>query len=232
MADSGPSQSSLAPVARPRSALTIEVYDNLLNALMDGRLAPGDRLVMDRLAEDLGVSRSPVRDALLRLHREGVVEPAGRRGYVVREASGSDIHSFYAARVAVEAFAAQQLTSLESPPWADLRELLAKLAANAPTSVRESFEVNRLFHRGVVSATGNNYLQDMFDAIWNRSRTGLTFRDFSNAFPYASFESDHSALLDALERADTDQARALMIDHIECGLESTRPNARQAEHKD
>ena len=100
MADSGPSQSSLAPVARPRSALTIEVYDNLLNALMDGRLAPGDRLVMDRLAEDLGVSRSPVRDALLRLHREGVVEPAGRRGYVVREASGSDIHSFYAARVA------------------------------------------------------------------------------------------------------------------------------------
>lgn len=225
MVDPVPMKSNLAPVARPRHGLTDEVYDNLLDALMDGRLAPGDRLVMDRLAEDLGVSRSPVRDALLRLHRDGVVEAAGRRGYLVREASGSDINSFYAARTAVEAFAAEQLVALKLDAWTGLRQMLADLGASRPVSVRESFEANRAFHRSIVSATGNSYLVDMYDSIWNRSRTALTFRDFAGAYPYEGFFADHGALLDDLEKADPERARILMTEHIACGLEQTSPNA-------
>lgn len=224
MADTGPSETTFAPVsARARNTLADEVYNNLLDALMEGRLEPGDHLVMDRLAEDLGVSRSPVRDALLRLHRDGVVEPGGRRGYLVREASGTDIHRFYAARTAVEAFAAEQLVVLKPSPWAALRKLLTTLGESKPASVRESFEANRAFHRGIVAATGNTYLEDMYDTIWNRSRTALTFRDFAGAYPYEGFVADHLALLDAFEKADPDQARILMTEHIACGLKRTSP---------
>ncbi|MEU0266784.1 GntR family transcriptional regulator [Nocardioides sp. NPDC006303] len=212
-------------MASPRNALANEVYENLLDALMSGRLAAGDRLVMDRLAEDLGVSRSPVRDALLRLHREGVVEPGGRRGYLVREGSDMDIHNFYAARTAVEAFAAEQLVALDIDAWGELRELLNRLAAKAPLSVKESFDANRTFHRAIVAATGNTYLEDMFDTIWNRSRTALTFRSFAAAHPYAGFVPDHAKLIDALEQADPEQARTLMTEHIAHGLEQTTSDA-------
>jgi DNA-binding GntR family transcriptional regulator len=227
-----PKVGGLPALAVPRSALANEVYDNLLDALMDGRLAPGDRLVMDRLAEDLGVSRTPVRDALLRLHREGVVEPGGRRGYLVREGSNSDIHNFYAARKAVEGYAAEQLVELNLDAWGFLRDLLDKLSANAPTSVRESFEANRAFHRGVVQATGNSYLEDMFDTIWNRSRTALTYRSFAAAYPYLGFVRDHTELLDALAKAGPAEARRLMVEHIECGLQQTQANGHSEEEEE
>jgi len=207
--------------------LAAEVYDNLLDALMDGRLSPGDRLVMDRLADDLGVSRSPVRDALLRLHREGVVEPGGKRGYLVRAASDSDIHDFYAARMAVEGFAAELLQGAGADAWVFLRDLLESLSAKATASVRESFEANRLFHRGVVEVTGNSYLVDMFDTIWNRSRTALTYRDFAAAYPYDEFVPEHTELLDALERARPKTARNLMVQHITGGLDRTRPGSSE-----
>ncbi|QLQ09917.1 MAG: GntR family transcriptional regulator [Nocardioidaceae bacterium] len=214
-------RATLAPVGRTRSALANEVYENLLDALMDGRLASGDRLVMDRLAEDMGVSRSPVRDALLRLHREGVVEPGGRRGYLVRASSDSDIHNFYTARMAVEGFAAGLLVDSGSEVWQALRDMLNKLSAHRPDSVRESFEANQLFHRYVVELTENSYLTDMFDTIWNRGRTALTYREFAGANPYEGFECEHTVLLDALEQADPDAARQLMTAHIQAGLERT-----------
>jgi DNA-binding GntR family transcriptional regulator len=222
MADTGISDGPNLPrVGTSRNALTIEVYENLLNALMDGRLAPGDRLVMDRLADDLGVSRSPVRDALQRLHREGVIEPTGRRGYIVREASELDIQNFYTARIAVEGFSVDLLANSGPDVIRRLRQLLDELSNPAPKSVREFFEANRLFHRGVVEATGNAYLTDMFDSIWNRSRTALTYKDFSAADPDNEFLSEHVELLHALDGASPTAARRAVVAHIRGGLERT-----------
>lgn len=215
---------TLEPVGRPRNALATEVYDNLLDALMDGRLAAGDRLVMDRLADDLGVSRSPVRDALLRLHREGVVEPGGRRGYLVRAASDSDIHDFYSARMAVEGYAAGLLSDAGPEVWASLRAMLEELSGKAAGTIRESFDANRSFHRRVVEVTNNTYLVDMFDTIWNRSRTALTYRDFASVSPYEGFVAEHTELLDDLVGADAETARSVMVKHIGCGLERTSPS--------
>ena len=66
-------------IDRSHSRLAGEVYDRLVEALVQGTVNPGDRLIQDRLAEELDVSRTPVRDALLRLKEEGVIEPSGRR---------------------------------------------------------------------------------------------------------------------------------------------------------
>lgn len=212
-------QPSLVRINRSASTLSAEVYDTLLSALMEGRIQPGDRLVMDRIAEDLDVSRTPVRDALLRLHRDGVIEPAGRKGYLVREPSARDTQDFYEARMAVEGFAAWQLVQHEPPPLDTLRALLTQLAERQQNSTWESFDANRLFHRGVVAATNNSFLVDMYDTIWNRSQTALTYSQFSAASSYQDFVHDHEKLIQAMDGADPDSARLAMVEHIQSGLD-------------
>lgn len=213
----------MKPVGRATNALAAEVYERLLDALMDGRLRPGDRLVMDRLAEELDVSRTPVRDALLRLNREGIVEPADRRGYVVRSVADSEVHHFYEARMAVEGFAAELVAQSGPAAWRKLQAFLDEVGAEAPTTTRASFEANRQFHRRLVELAGNNYLVDMFDGIWNRTSTGLTFRDFSAANDYHDFVPEHRRLLKALKGAGREEARKVMVDHICSGLDRTLP---------
>lgn len=223
-----PTVTRIGPIA---STLATEVYDTLLDALIEGRLLPGDRLVMDRLAEEMDVSRTPVRDALHRLFREGVIEPANRRGYVVREPSARDTTDFYAARMAVEGHAAALLSSAGQEEVTDLRLLLDDIAGAPRASTREAFSTNRQFHRAVVEATGNGYLLDMFDAIWNRSRTALTYRRFAAANPGQDFRCEHGDLLDAIDGADRDSARAAMVAHIRSGRDRTHAAALRYEEQ-
>lgn len=219
----------IEPVAAKKgtspSTLSSEVYESLLDALIEGRLQPGDRLVMDRLALEMNVSRTPVRDALHRLFSEGIIEPAGRRGYLVRESSARDTNDFYAARIAVEGDASAHLAIAASDTLKGLRTLLEQIASAPCTSTRQSFEINRHFHRSIVASTGNGYLLDMFDAIWSRSRTALTYRQFAAANPAQDFECEHKILLDAIEDADPDGARRAMLAHIRSGLDRTHTTA-------
>jgi DNA-binding GntR family transcriptional regulator len=217
-------QPTLTRIDRNTSTLGTEVYDTLLSALMEGRIQPGDRLVMDRIAAELDVSRTPIRDALQRLHRDGIIEPAGRRGYLVREPSARDTNDFYEARMAVEGYAAARLVQQDHETLDGLRSLLAEIADRPRGTTWESFDMNRQFHRGVVVATGNSYLIDMFDTIWNRSQTAMTYRQFAaaNPYPYQDFVCEHEKLIHDLDGADPESARRSMVDHIRSGLERTK----------
>lgn len=216
------SDGALGRIDRTSGPLGAEVYDTLLDALMEGRIHAGDRLIMDRLAEDLDVSRTPVRDALQRLYREGVIEPAGRRGFIVREPSPRDTKDFYEARIAIEGHAAAQLAQGFPRRLESLRRFLSEIAVARPGSTRQSFENNRDFHRGVVFATENKYLIDMFDTIWNRSRTALTFRQFATSNPAQDFTCEHEQLIVDLQGAGPAEARRSMTEHIRSGLVRTR----------
>jgi DNA-binding GntR family transcriptional regulator len=214
---------SVSPVGRRPKALAAEVYERLLDAVVDGRLGPGEHLVQDRLAEELDVSRTPVRDALMRLHREGILEPGGRRGYLVREPAASEIRHFYEARMAIEGSAAQLLAAAGPGRSGTARSVLDEITSNPPRSTRESFDANRRLHRTIVAATGNNYLVDSFDAIWNRGMTVVIYRDFSSAYPYEGFVPEHRELLATLETVTPESARDAMIAHICSGLDRTEP---------
>ncbi|QLQ09912.1 MAG: GntR family transcriptional regulator [Nocardioidaceae bacterium] len=223
---------ALGPVSRVPETLGYEVYGMLLDGLIEGRIRPGDRLIMDRLANELDVSRTPVRDALQRLYREGVIEPAGRRGYLVREQSALDIRDFYLARMAIEGAAAAAIALSESSVLDGVRGLLDEITEFKPGSTKESFDVNRRFHRGMVVASDNSYLVDMFDTIWNRSRTALTYRQFASSGAYEDFRGDHERLLDAIDGADPESARRSMIDHIQSGLSRTQHDVEQVSEED
>jgi DNA-binding GntR family transcriptional regulator len=208
-------------IDRSHSRLAAEVYDRLVDALVQGTVNPGDRLIQDRLAEELDVSRTPVRDALLRLKEEGVVEPAGRRGYVVRSLSESDLRDLYGARDAVEGHAAAIVAGLGEDALAQVRAALALATTRKLRSSRDSFEANRSFHRTVVKVTGNSYLLNFFDAIWGRAISALAYHDFYVHSPHDEFVAEHEALIEELATGNAERARQAMIEHIAWGLERT-----------
>jgi DNA-binding GntR family transcriptional regulator len=209
-------------IRRSRSSLATEVYDQLVDALLQGTLVPGDRLIQDRLAEELDVSRTPVRDALLRLHEEGTIEFTGRRGYVVRKLSPSDLHGLYDARCALEGHAAATISGDEEA-IATIRIVLEATSAAPPTTTRTAFEANRAIHRAIVAAAGNPHLLGFFDTIWGRAVAGLAYHDFSVAppGPYEDFLEAHERLLDEIARGTPEQARVAAVDHISHGLDRT-----------
>jgi DNA-binding GntR family transcriptional regulator len=211
--------SAIERIDRSHSRLAGEVYERLVEALVQGTVNPGDRLIQDRLAEELDVSRTPVRDALLRLKEEGVVEPSGRRGYVVRSLSDSDLRDLYVARDAVEGHAAAIVSELGNDALDQVRAALAQAAAKKLRSSRESFEANRSFHRAIVATTGNSYLLNFFDAIWGRAISALAYHDFYVHSPRDEFVAEHQTLIDELAVGDPVRARRAMIDHIAWGLE-------------
>ena len=73
------------PDVTPR--LADDVYDQILSAIVNGRIAPGERLIQEKIATEINVSRTPVREALLRLEQEGILELSGRKGFAIRRIS-------------------------------------------------------------------------------------------------------------------------------------------------
>jgi DNA-binding GntR family transcriptional regulator len=213
--------SAIQRIDRSHSRLAGEVYERLVEALVQGTLNPGDRLIQDRLAEELDVSRTPVRDALLRLKEEGVLEPSGRRGYVVRSLAESDVRDLYGARDAVEGQAAALLAQAGGEGLDQVREALAQATSRKLRSSRESFEANRAFHRAIVATTGNSYLLNFFDAIWGRAISALAYHDFYVHSPHDQFVAEHKSLIDEIAAGDPLRARTAMIEHIAWGLERT-----------
>jgi DNA-binding GntR family transcriptional regulator len=208
-------------IARSRSTLATEVYDRLVDALFQGSLVPGDRLIMDRLAEEMDVSRTPVRDALLRLAEEGAILPTGRRGYVVRELSRNDIVNTYDARLAIEGHAASVVAERGGSAIEQIREALNDAVARKTSTTRQSFEANRTIHRAVVAAAGNPHLLTFFDMVWGRAMVGLVFHDFYVAEPYKEFVQEHEALVEDLASGKPAHARRAMLEHIRRGLART-----------
>jgi DNA-binding GntR family transcriptional regulator len=201
------------------SSLAELAYDRLTEGLLAGALSPGERLVQDVLAQRLGISRTPVRDALQRMEREGLIRASGVRGYVVPALTLTDIAYLYEVREAVESLAARLVTVRAADAVDDIQTALAQLSAAAEPTGRGAYQANRLAHRAVVEAAGNPFLLEVFDDLWGRSVTLQAWGDY-----YASVEADidlvtdHAELLAALRSGDAERAGATMVAHVREGL--------------
>ncbi len=107
---------------RKRTRLADDVYEQILSAILSGEIVPGERLIQETIASQIDVSRTPVREAFLRLEREGVLEAAGRGGFQIREITEKEIQDLYLAREAVEGFAAKLLAGALSQEQAQTIE--------------------------------------------------------------------------------------------------------------
>lgn len=210
--------SSLRPIERDVETLADLAYRRLSEALLTGQIPAGQRLVMDQLASELGISRTPVRDALLRLERENLIEPTGKRGYIVRAVAVEDVRHIYETREAIEGFAARRVSEIGKPAIDHVRAAI-NAVKGTDVDARSAFEANIAVHRAVVEATGNAILVEHFDNIWLRARALAAFADFfSRDVKHVPVHVAHEPLLKAFAGDPTTSFEA-MRDHIRDGLQ-------------
>ena len=196
-----------------RQPLGQQVADGLRRAILAGRYAPGERLVEDRLAEEFGGSRVPVREALKTLAGEGLIALTPRRGACVAELSGDDVEELVEVRATLEGLTARLAARRRDPALvAQLRDVLARGdAAAAHGSADELAALNREFHELLARTGSNRVLQDMMRGL--RERTELVFR--RNSVERAPDDwREHAAILAAVVEGDEALATLMAMRHV------------------
>jgi DNA-binding GntR family transcriptional regulator len=206
---SGANGSGLPP---ERANLDDHIYERLTAMIIDGTLLPGERIVPDQLARDMGVSRTPMLSALKRLSQERVITWRSRRGVFVRRLSKRELAMVFEVREVLEGLATRRAAMLIKPRQVDqLRALFADIdTADTPANRRAYLRQDYLFHSGILEIAAStpltqtthsvNILVLAFGAGLIKSiRDGLT---------------EHDAILDALRRHDPDAAEAAMRAHV------------------
>lgn len=190
-----------------------QVLTALRKAIVNGDYAPGERLTEDRLAEDFGVSRNPVREALRVVEAEGFVTIVPRRGAFVTVPDDSMIADMFAARERLETLAAR--LAAERATRADIAALRCLLAAARDATDRAEFskvaELNSDLHLLVVSIGGNKWLSSIATGLYLQVhwifRLGAAHRA-----PHSWVE--HIRLVDAIEAGDGDEAEEAAKAHV------------------
>ena len=215
----GAGRSPFRGIEPDRRRLADEVYRQVLDAVLTGALRPGERIVQERVADEINVSRTPVREALLHLEREGVLVRAGASGFTVREISEREVRDIYQAREAIEGYAARIVAERRDPAGLErIRRTIETEESIRSGGVEEYFHANRRIHRCIVEESGNEYLLRSFDGLWNRGFAIRIFAVIENADPGAALH-EHEALLIAMRDDAPPAAAETMIEHIRNGLD-------------
>lgn len=218
------SQTALRPIkAVTQAGLTQTVYTLLREKIAKHDFAPGERLRLDVLSAQLGVSRTPVREALNQLAAEGLIEIRPRRGTFVAQVDMAAVSELYQMRLMIDTSVARILAPrLLASQIEVLRRLVDDLAqlvdGERYVDYGAYLECDRAFHSAVVSMVGNRRLMAMYDEInlplWlvRAQQHAAAPRDASASL------ADHRAILSALQQRDPDAAAEAMRAHIEGSL--------------
>lgn len=192
------------------------VLDAIREAIINGSLKPRERLMEIQLAEELGVSRTPIREALRKLELEGFIVMLPRKGAYVADVSFKDIADVFEIRAALESLAAglaaERITDEEMEEME--RHLVEKADAIARHDMTQLVEVDTKFHELVYRASRN----DRLSMIINNLREQIQrYRSTSLAYPGRMKQSleEHRAIVEAIQSRDSQLARQLALEHIE-----------------
>ena len=201
--------------AASKGSLAETVYQRVKADIFEFRLLPGTRFSENDVAERARVSRTPVREALYRLAREGFVSVHAKSGWSVRPLDFDNFGHLYDVRIILETAAVKKLCIGDSS--AALAPLKKVWAVPAKQRVADWMEVARLdeaFHMALVAATGNPELARMHADVTERIRI-VRRLDFTYAERVACTYDEHAGVLAAILARKSQQARLLLRSHIE-----------------
>jgi DNA-binding GntR family transcriptional regulator len=206
---------ALETLAGDRSTLTTRALEALRAAIVDGRLEAGERYSVAQLAERFGVSRTPVREALLVLERQGVVRFERNRGVRVLETTAHDLEEVFELRLLLEVPATRRACELLSADdLAALDHELAAMSALAREGDEGAFMAHdKAFHEVILRASGNRRLT----TIVSQLRDHVRFRGASTvgrSRDLDAIRSEHVAILEALHARDPRAAADAMRAHL------------------
>jgi DNA-binding GntR family transcriptional regulator len=205
--------------AQPLDGVYTTLRDVALKAIRgliaDGTLRPGVRVFEEDLAERLGVSRGPVREALRRFEEQGVIVSYPNRGSFMVELTAEEIQQLYELRAALEAMAVRTVMGRKRPE--ELRQLSARLTqmrkAAGAKDLRRLLEADLAFHRVLWQAAGNRFLLKTLASLDAQiqvlmSVENRTYGDLGETI------KDHEALLQVIRRRDPEVAADVMTRHV------------------
>lgn len=191
------------------------VVASLREAILSRVLQPGQQFAEEDFAKAFGVSRTPVREAVLRLEAEGLVERLSRRGLVINQISPEEVLEIYEVRIALDALAAELASTAITPPEvAELRWINDRMhAAGEDDDYEEMARLNLEFHDLMARASRNSFLIRMVREVHNRVRR---FSSTTFAYParWQTAVEEHHAILSALEQGDGYTARQSAWEHM------------------
>jgi DNA-binding GntR family transcriptional regulator len=199
---------------RPAEPRFEGLLDALREAILTGRYAPGTRLVQEEIADQFGISRIPLREALRRLEGEGLVVISPNRGAIVRPLGPKDVVDLFDLRLALESLALRRAAER----YADLRESTKRRAAEARRAIASRsltalFRLDRDFHADIAAASGNQHLVAALGAHWSQIMRVMHAYFQAGNYPKDVW-NDHEAIADALAHGDGEAAVARLTAHL------------------
>jgi DNA-binding GntR family transcriptional regulator len=193
-----------------------QVYAVVRERILSGELPAGIRLRQASLAEELGVSRTPLREALRRLSTEGLVVLEANRGASVAMHDLGDMLHAWRARLALEPPAARLAAKVRAPAAVVRMQQAVSRQLRVADDVAESFAVNREFHLALVAASGNPHLEQFAQMLWLTPIGAPIFagQAVGHAADVRRWAGEHAAILDAVERGRGAAAERLTAEHI------------------
>lgn len=190
-------------------------YQGIRRRILDNVWAPGYQAMEQEVALQLGMSRTPVHGALIRLAKEGLLEVVPRRGMRVLTVSPTDMREIYEILTALESMAAEILAK-RKPGEAELKPLIAATNAMAKALTKNDLDAwaaaDEMFHEKLVVMAGNKLLTDAVMSYWDRAHRARMFTLRLRQTPFDSTQ-EHMALVQRIEQGDAAGASLVNREH-------------------
>ncbi len=198
-----------------RMGVKDRVYKKIKEDVIEGKLEPGKRLKEVDLAKNMEASRTPIREALARLEKEGLVAPLPHRGYKVAELNKGNIEEVFGVREVLESYAGELATHRIT--WESIQELEAVLEQSEKQSGKGNWdsilELNTRFHETITVASGNRLVLSFLDQLNNHI---LRYRSLLIKHTYLFSETlkDHQSILHFLKIRDHQAVHHSISEHV------------------
>ncbi len=193
-----------------------KVYEEVKKRIAEEDLAPGQWIIERELCEAYGISRTPVREILLKLSNEGLLESEAGKGYKVKKLESEEIVAIFKARAAIEGYAARLASRSGNQGLMDslrvIHEKLAKL--NFDENTQEILSLGRQVHNLVIESCDNFLLKEFYEKLQNYT---ILTTNYSNRWINIESQSKegHIKLIEAILSGDADAAERAMWDHLQ-----------------
>jgi DNA-binding GntR family transcriptional regulator len=201
-------------MALSRPMLRDQIKDAIIERILDGAYAPGERIVEIRVAQEFGVSQAPVREALRELELLRLVVSEPFRGARVREITPQELAEIYPVRAALEEVAGRGAAAGLAGDVSELQAEVEGMRRAARAEDIHAFVAHDVaFHRRIVEASGNGTLEELWRSLHVDLRTTITL--IKRAADLSEVAEAHVPVMEALRSGDADRSAEALREHIE-----------------
>ena len=206
----------------PRLNLTERIYQQIKQDIFDFRLLPGDRFSENEVAERVAASRTPVREALSRLQREGFVNVSFRSGWQVKPFDFRQFEQLYDVRIVLEMAAVKRLCEMEpAPALDDLKRIWLVAKEDRLEDGPSVCTLDERFHEQLIEATGNQEMARIHHDLTERLRIVRRI-DFTKSFRIEATYEEHAKILRKIMERRAEEVQMFLKTHIEASKSEVR----------